>query len=911
MSDRDESPVAVSSAAGSEIGPMERVTDEGTSGGAGQEAALVGRVLQQYRVVRRLGSGGMGEVYAAEDDRLHRRIALKILPPEVALDRDRLQRFQQEAQALAALNHPNVVVLYSVEEAEGIHFLTMELVEGKTLAEVIPAHGLPIGELLRLAIPLADALAAAHQHGVIHRDLKPANIMVSSDGRLKVLDFGLAKLRPSDAKPMSLATTLQLTGEHTIAGTASYMSPEQAEARPLDHRSDIFSLGVVLYEMTTGRRPFQGETAVSVISSILKDTPAPVSEARGGIPPELDRIVRRCLAKDPQRRYQTAADLRNDLEELLQQLGQPQLSSARWAARYVRVAAAVLAVGALAAAVYLLRARGPAGDASAAPRATFRQLTGLSGVEQFPSLSPDGKWVVYAGEAEGNQDIYLQSVGGQLPINLTADSPADDDEPAFSPDGERIVFRSSRDGGGLFVMGRTGEAARRVTRQGFNPAWSPDGARIAYSMENVQLTPLNHEGRSELWIADVESGAERLLEGADGVQPTWSPSGRRIAYVSRQSGTGRRQMDIWTIAVEGGSPSALTEDAAADWSPCWSPDGRNVYYASDRGGSMNLWRIAVDAASGRPEGAPEAITTPAPFLAHPSLSGTGAQIAYSSVLITQNVQKLAVEPATGTVSGEAVWLTSGSRQWSSPDVSPDGEWIVFYSRGQPEGDLYLVRADGTGLRQVTTDAAVDRMPRWSPNGAAIAFFSNRGGAFDIWKIRADGSELRRLTQGGGGVPVWSADGSRIATIRPLEEQTQAYLFDPSRSWQGQTPQPLAPLEAGQGYFVVNSWSPNGQRLAGMIEYSDKGILTYSLRTGAYERQTEFGQWPVWFGDSRQLLFVTKGRELHLFDTGTKRDRTIYSTTRDVIGPPSVPRDARAIYFSRRVTEADIWLVSLQ
>jgi Tol biopolymer transport system component len=556
------------------------------------------------------------------------------------------------------------------------------------------------------------------------------------------------------------------------------------------------------------------------------------------------------------------------------------------------------------------RGREGASDAGAPVHATFHQVTDVSGVEQFPSLSPDGKWVVYSGEAEGNRDIYLQGVGGRLPINLTAGSADDDDQPAFSPDGERIVFRSDRNGGGLFVMGRTGEAVRRVTRRGFNPSWSPDGTRVVYALENVQLTPQNAEGKSGLWIADVETGEESLLAEVDGVQPVWSPNGRRVAYVSRHLDSSG-QMNILTIAVEGGTPVEATRDAAADWSPAWSPDGKYLYHASDRGGSMNLWRVAVDPISGEPEAAPEAITTPAPFLAHASLSGGGSQIAYSAVLITQNIQRLAVDPATGAVTGEPFWLTTGSRQWSSPDVSPDGERVVFYSRGRPEGDLYLARSDGTGLRQLTTDPAIDRMPRWSPDGRAVAFFSNRSGPIDVWEIQVDGSRLRQLTEGGGAVPAWSADGSRIATTPPLTASAPAFLFDPSRLWTEQTPQQLPPFDAGQRSFVANSWSPDGQRLAGMIDYTDQGVATYSLRTGAFERQTEFGQWPVWFGDSRRLLFVTRGRELHLFDTETGQDRTIYSTTRDVIGPPSVPRDASAIYFSRRVTDADIWLATLQ
>jgi serine/threonine protein kinase len=274
--------------------------------------------LAHYRLMEPLGAGGMGEVYLAEDTKLGRRVAVKILPPPLASDPERLHRFEQEARALAALNHPNIVTIYSVEEAAGIHFLAIELVEGTTLAKKIPDGGLPLDPFLDLAIPLADSLAVAHQSGIIHRDLKPGNVMVSEDGRVKVLDFGLAKLRrdqPSSGDESEMSTDL-LTGEGRVVGTVAYMSPEQLKSERLDPRTDIFSLGVLFYEMTTGDRPFHGDTSAEVMSSILRDSPSPLKEIRRELPDDLGRILRRCLEKDPERRYQTALDLRNELEDL-------------------------------------------------------------------------------------------------------------------------------------------------------------------------------------------------------------------------------------------------------------------------------------------------------------------------------------------------------------------------------------------------------------------------------------------------------------------------------------------------------------------------------------------------------------------------------------------------------------------
>ncbi len=278
--------------------------------------------LNHYTILEPLGQGGMGEVYLAEDTKLHRKVAIKVLSGLMSSDPERRERFEREARAVAALNHPSIVTIHSVEEADGVPFLTMELVEGRLLSSVIPAEGMPLDALLRVGIGVSDAMSAAHQRGITHRDLKPANVMVTPDGRVKVLDFGLAKLRDPaiDANGLTQLPQAGLTGEGRIIGTVAYMSPEQAEGKPVDPRSDIFSLGVMLHEMATGQRPFQGDTNVSVISSILKDTPSAITDLNPRLPPGLAKIIRRSLAKDPSRRYQTATDLRNELEELQQEV---------------------------------------------------------------------------------------------------------------------------------------------------------------------------------------------------------------------------------------------------------------------------------------------------------------------------------------------------------------------------------------------------------------------------------------------------------------------------------------------------------------------------------------------------------------------------------------------------------------
>ena len=341
---------------------------------------MIDTILGHYRIVRQLGSGGMGEVYAAEDQKLHRVVALKILSAPFGPDDERRQRFEREAQAVAALNHPNIVTIYSVEQYGSTHFLTTEIVEGKPLSVSIPSGGLPLDRLLKLAIPLADAVSAAHHRGITHRDLKPANVMVGDDGRLKVLDFGLAKLKEEHSPAAAtMIATQTLTGEGRIIGTVAYMSPEQAEGRPIDYRSDIFSLGIVLYEMATGERPFKGNTSVSVLSSILKDAPRNVTEINRTLPRDLARIVRRCLMKDPEDRYQSAKDIRNDLQELKQSLDSGELSAPQPAVRVAKSGAVlrpVIMAAAVIATAFAMYRFGPwfTRPAPSATSATFAQL---------------------------------------------------------------------------------------------------------------------------------------------------------------------------------------------------------------------------------------------------------------------------------------------------------------------------------------------------------------------------------------------------------------------------------------------------------------------------------------------------------------------------------------------------------
>jgi Tol biopolymer transport system component/predicted Ser/Thr protein kinase len=877
---------------------------------------MLGRILGHYTVLDKLGEGGMGVVYRAFDTHLNRPVAIKVLRPESIADPERKRRFVQEAQSASALNHPNIITIHDISTAHGMDFIVMEYIAGKTLDQLIGRKGLLVGEALKYAVQIGDALARAHAKGIVHRDLKPTNVMVTDDGLVKVLDFGLAKLtEPSETDELAPTKTLKpRTEEGAIVGTVAYMSPEQAEGKRVDARSDIFSFGSVLYEMITGRRAFQGETKLSTLTAILREEPKPLREVLETAPREVERVITHCLRKDPSRRFQHMDDVKTLLEELKEESDSGRLISGapgakkparRWVLAAAIIAGAFLLAGVAGVMWWLGKPKPPA------RQPIFTQLTDQPGQELYPSLSPDGKSLLYASRASGNWDIYLQRVGGKNPINLTKSSPADDTQPAFSPDGEQIAFRSERGGGGIFVMGATGESVKRLTDFGYEPAWSPDGKQIVFATAGI-ADPADRPTVSQLWSVNVDSGQKRPVTTKevvqDAVQPDWSPHGYRIAYWGLRGG----QRDIWTVSADGKQPVPVTQDAYTDWSPAWSPDGAYLYFSSDRGGSMNLWRVPIDERSGKVLGPLEAIMTPSPYSGLLSISRDARRVAYVQQVSTRNLQKIGFDPGAEKLLGQPVWITQGSKQVAWSDLSQDGEWLTFSMYGKQE-DIFVIKTDGTELRQLTDDIHRDRAPRWSPDGKRIAFYSNRSGKYEIWTINPDSSGLQQLTYtSGGGVlyPVWSPDGTRLAyTIAG----GTPFIMEVAKSWKDQSPQPLPPLSEPNMSFEVWSWSPDGRKLAGHVRRAggvSSGVTIYSLASRKLERLADIGVYPVWLKDNRRLLFAHQGK-LYLVDSQSKKPREVFSVAPHSILLPALSRDNRQIYFTLSTTEADIWLMTLE
>lgn len=535
----------------------------------------------------------------------------------------------------------------------------------------------------------------------------------------------------------------------------------------------------------------------------------------------------------------------------------------------------------------------------------FTQITDLPGLESHPSLSPDGRSLLYVSDARGNDDIYLLRIGGRKPINLTEDSPVDDGAPAFSPDGSQIAFRSERAGGGIFVMGATGESVRRVTDYGYDPAWSPDGQELVVATEPVR-DPMSRAGGSQIWAVRTTGEGKRLISEGDGMGPKWSPDGRRIAYWGVRLPTWQR--DLWTVAADRSDAKAgaiaLTDDASIDWGVEWSPDGRFLYFSSNRGGTMNLLRILIDPRSGAALGAPEPVTTPSAWAGGVSFAKDGRRFAFGTRDWRADAWKVVFDPDREALLGRPLPILRGE-PLQELDWSPDGTSLVFARRGLPWESLGVVRADGSGYAQLTDASFQHRRPCWSPDGQRLSFSSQRGGV-KVWVMRTDGSALQQVSQTEEtGTPVWSPDGRRIAGAI----SGGVALLDPS------PPSPSEPIErlliAGfQGVPTLWSWSPDGRWLLCAPRQTPGGLFLYSLEARSLRKLDEADQAAAWLPDSRRIFFNKRGA-LILLDTVTGRRKEIL--------PPgtlpqeggwttfSITRDGRSIAYLEARREGDIWL----
>ncbi|HKA21160.1 MAG TPA: protein kinase [Blastocatellia bacterium] len=751
----------------------------------------IGQRIGQYKILSLLGKGGMGEVYLASDSKLGRKVALKLLPSSFTQDRDRARRFEQEARAASALNHPNILTIFDIEKVEGTHFIATEYIEGQTLRQQLEERKMGLSEALEVAIQVASALSAAHKAGIVHRDIKPENLMLRPDGYVKVLDFGLAKLAERQALSSDTDSTAfpgVQTDSGVLMGTAHYMSPEQARGLSIDHRTDIFSLGVVLYEMVTGHVPFAGQTPSHVIVAILEKEPAPLANYHLEAPAQLQRIINKALSKSREERYSTVEDFLIDLKQLrhevesgarLERAKDPErLNSGhlvdRWEItqkRLIWLAAFVVMIG-IGGGVWLWfpwSALKPT-----LPPMNVVEFTNFQNGSGVPAFSPDGNQIafVWAGEKNENRHIYTKMIDGGNPLQLTK-GPATDISPAWSPDGRRIAFVRISDKLEIFTASALGGEERRLItlderpEAGYatNVSWSPDGKVIAFSDKPSALEPRS------IFLLSLESlEKQRLTTPPEqywgDIYTEFSPDGKSLT-VNRFSTT--VSSDLYVVPVAGGETRRLTFDNANITGAAWSEDGKEIVFASNRLGSIaSLWKIA---ASG---GSPERIAITGENSAGVVIARRGHRMAYGQCY-NPNTNIHRIELQDSAIGADRPILAAGrknpstcllcsSRHDMDAKISPDGNRIVFQSDRSATMEIWVCNSDGSNPRQVTSFGGPSSgSPNWSPDGRQIAFDSVAKGDTDIYVIDAEGGKPRRISDETSDevVPTWSHDGRWI------------------------------------------------------------------------------------------------------------------------------------------------------
>jgi Tol biopolymer transport system component/predicted Ser/Thr protein kinase len=903
---------------------------------------MVSEMISHYRILNKLGAGGMGEVYLAEDTRLGRKVALKLLPEDLTADEQAKRRFIQEAKAASALNHPNIITIYDIASEGQRDFIAMEYVEGETLRGVLSLGKVEIKRALELAAQAASGLAAAHQAGIVHRDIKPENLMVTRTSQVKILDFGLAKL--SEKKTASLLDTNLPTERYrpgpakaetapgTILGTVSYMSPEQAQGHPLDHRTDVFSLGVILYEMLTGQRPFRGKTAVDTLHAIINAEPRPAIEVNPRLPAEVMDILGKALAKEVGERYQHAGDFELDLRRLKRAIESNSLISVQtklalkprawWASKRAvlvwSILGVLLVVGGMVAAWLLGRATaGPKQEGSLA-RITLMPLTVDPNYDGEPTFSPSGE-IAYVTNRTGNFEIFRKLISGGAEINLTQHD-ADDVQPAFSPDGTQIAFVSTRSsssqliyrhanfpltGGDIWIMPALGGPARRIVEAGNFPSWSPDGSSLIYAggpqgSQQILSVPASGGEPREIPLKFTSGNPARSV-----FYPSYSSDGGWIVFEKQQGD------EIYVVSAAGGEPQQVARGRC----PVWNANSTAIIYASgEPGKNFSLWQVPFALKEGKPAGQPTPLTVSRGRDTQAAVSRDGKLIAFAAQDVEFNIEKRPFDAESGRLLGEPTAITSGHSLNYFLDVSPDGRRVVFEShRGASH---HLWSSNEAGLNQLTSDANFDdTYPKWSPDGLTIGFVRKGVNETDVkdslWIMSADGvnpqplhPEVRNFR--------WLPDGQRIVYHSPRDRQF--YLLDVrAKSEQRLTNEPGAP-----GIFSI---SPDGQwvvyqsTLKGTVDVRAVPIsggpsqaIVETPREDYHPFVSPSGKW-LYFQPDHKNLFRVPG-PAQGWRKAEPEKVTDFPESGLFLEDPQISRDGRWLFYSHARITGDIWIMRL-
>jgi Tol biopolymer transport system component/serine/threonine protein kinase len=857
-----------------------------------------------YTIERELGGGGMSRVFVAREIELGRDVVVKVLPPDLGAGLN-IDRFRREIQMAARLQHPHIVPVLAAGAKDGILFYTMPCIEGETLRSRILRSGeLPVGDTIRILRDVADALEYAHAHGVVHRDIKPENVLISGHHAL-VTDFGVAKA-------LSAATgQSNLTSVGVALGTPTYMSPEQATADPMtDQRTDIYALGVLGYELLSGRPPFSGANPQQVLAAQMTEAPVPISKHRANIPPSLASLIVRCLEKKPADRFQSAEEVREQLEMAGTPSGgtvptQPVAATAsappdsgRKRTLIFASVATFLLLGSLIASRYL------GGSREQFELGVTQQITNDLGAEITPALSPDGKMLAYAGGDPTNPSIFVRQVGGGPAIRLARGI-----APQWSPDGSKLVYVDSA---GIAMVPALGGSPSRLIRGSdttytTSPIWSHDGRSLAYTVDNA------------IWIADADgTNPRKIFTSKEPHSLSWSPDDGRLAFVEGnvqfvyggQTFGNIAPSTLWTIGRDGKGAVPLTDSIHHSVSPAWTSDGDGVLYVSNIRGGRDLYYQHVR--GNKADGPAQRLTTG--LTIHGIAVGGEGRIAYSVWSTSVGIWSLPF-PRSGAVSvASAHQLTSATERIEDVSLSRDGQWLAFDSDRSGNMDIYRIRIDGTGLQQLTRNPADEFRPLWSPDGQQISFLSWRSGNRDLYVMSGDGS-AERLISGGPAqefTGTWSPDGTQLAFWSDRTGREEIYLIPAT----GGNARRLT-LEGGGRPL----WSRDGKFIAySTLDASLRVIPAQGGRERGLVAPTVLGFVSMiggWSADSRKIYFRVLAPDGSLNIAQVSLDGSNPSLLVRFDDPerrgyrPEFSTDGKTIYFTVGKHEADIWVMDLK
>lgn len=776
---------------------------------------MIGSVISHYKILEKLGEGGMGVVYKAKDTKLDRLVALKFLPDRVQRDESAKARFIQEARSAAGLNHPNICTVHGVEDVDGSLFIVMEYVEGGELGGKIPFA--KTEEAIKIAAQIGEALQEAHAKGIVHRDIKADNIMLTAKGQAKVMDFGLAKLKGA----------LKLTRTSSTVGTLGYMAPEQVQGEEADTRSDVFSFGVLLYEMLTGKLPFRGEHEAAMVYSIVNEDPQDITSLKPDLSPLVVNLINRCLEKDPDDRYQTMQDAVSELRRSLKKTSRvlrrsrsgSQLpmddpapadraegTNIRPTARsplFIPFISAVVMIAGLSVVIAMLLSGSDAQEGLIGSNTRIYRFTSMPGLEDNPSWSPDGKFISYETDEKGQTDIIIQPADGGSPVRVL-DSEASEVQATWSPDGSLLAFVSSRDHGGYFAP--------------------------VLGFGNLNLI-LDGKG-GDIFIVKP-FGGEPLKLVSHAFDPAWSPDGKEIVFRSARDA----QWDLWKVSSSGGEPTRITNDADYDYQPAWSPDGKWIVYGSTPGGSsFGLFAIAS-------LGGPRVqLTEDSSLVSGPEFADHGSTILFSSAQGGSiNLWKMSFVPESGAFA-PVHRFTTGHGDDVNASISRDGEKIAYTAIASGPDVWELTVATGS-LRKVTSENGIEQQAVPSPDGLQLVLRSDRGGVSAIWIADLKGS-FKRLLSPGSGFPLWSPNGKQVSynagsgvEVRNVGDLSSTTTISNA---------------------AFSSWDPTGTKIALMrTDEGRSGVWTYELLTGKQEKIASVegvASFPAWSADGRMIAF---------------------------------------------------------